>query len=569
MRLDKLTNQSKDQETSSDNLLATSEYDIVTKKLLHDQLLILNKNLLLSLIISTVLSSFVLFKLYYILPHSLIFGWFIAVIIVSIFRLGIYIYFHKVTHHDQMHLQLFILGCILSAILWSMVGTVLMPENDIMSQMINIIVIAGVTAGAVQTLQATLVGSSLYINIILAPLCIWLFMHGSDYYILAASMLLYLSYMMFAILRLNTLYLQTLRLGYNNLNLLDELKTSNKTLISTIESLRLHEREMSLINKLNEMLQSCQDTSEAYLVIDKIASQLFHGDINVGLAIYNKDTKNLELVLQRGEDPNLNAIFDPNDCWALRQGHIYLNNEPDTGLVCKHFKSNPSGGFICIPLIARNKIIGLLSQNANKNSKINKNHSDIAIMFSEVIKLSIANIQLHQSLVEQSIHDPLTGLFNRRYLDTILVRELQRLAREKNKLCISMIDIDFFKRFNDEYGHEAGDEVLKMIGKTFLKEFRETDIPCRFGGEEFIIILLNTDLNNAIAKLQEVHKKISAMRLYFKGNELPSVTVSMGVAVAPDHGKTFDEIITSVDIALYAAKNNGRNRIEIYQPTKS
>lgn len=129
-----------------------------------------------------------------------------------------------------------------------------------------------------------------------------------------------------------------------------------------------------------------------------------------------------------------------------------------------------------------------------------------------------------------------------------------------------MLDIDDFKRLNDTYSHLAGDEVLKSIGKLLKENFRKSDISFRFGGEEFVVVLLNTTLNNAASRMEEFHEEVKATSIYYKGNPLPHITISIGVAEAPKHGATIDEIIKAADHALYAAKKGGKDQVKVYNP---
>lgn len=190
-------------------------------------------------------------------------------------------------------------------------------------------------------------------------------------------------------------------------------------------------------------------------------------------------------------------------------------------------------------------------------------------MFNDTVKLALSNIMLRASLQQQSIHDPLTLLYNRRYLDEALPRELSRIIRTNQPLCVCMIDIDHFKIFNDTHGHEAGDEVLKHIGKILNENFRGSDIACRFGGEEFIVILVNSELSAVVSRMQSLREKIKSENILFENKVLPPITISIGIAEAPTYGDTSEKIISAADHALYQAKHNGRDRIEIFTDTAS
>jgi diguanylate cyclase (GGDEF)-like protein len=169
---------------------------------------------------------------------------------------------------------------------------------------------------------------------------------------------------------------------------------------------------------------------------------------------------------------------------------------------------------------------------------------------------------LQEQLREQAIRDVLTGLFNRRYLDEVFERELARAMREGYPLTVMMLDLDHFKKLNDTYGHQAGDEVLKSLGNMLRKNARTEDIPCRYGGEEFLLVLPNMSLADARVRAEQLREKFESMHIAF-GQFSMAGTLSIGIATFPGHGRTRDELIEGADQALYAAKHNGRNRVEV------
>ncbi|WAK03881.1 GGDEF domain-containing response regulator [Methylobacter sp. YRD-M1] len=167
---------------------------------------------------------------------------------------------------------------------------------------------------------------------------------------------------------------------------------------------------------------------------------------------------------------------------------------------------------------------------------------------------------LQAQLREAAIHDPLTGLYNRRYLDETMKRELARAAREGHPISIFMGDIDHFKQLNDTYGHQAGDEILKTLGEVLRAHARAGDIPCRYGGEEFVVILPDMPLEAARERAELVRRDFANLRFAFGDAQLGS-TISIGVSVYPEYGTTADELIGAADQALYEAKQTGRNRV--------
>ncbi len=184
-------------------------------------------------------------------------------------------------------------------------------------------------------------------------------------------------------------------------------------------------------------------------------------------------------------------------------------------------------------------------------------------MIAERVALAMTGIILRETLRTQSIRDPLTGLFNRRYLMETMMREFSRAMRRHHTVGVIMIDIDHFKVFNDTYGHDAGDVLLQSLSNYLLKSIRGEDLPCRYGGEEFILMLPEATLEDSIKRAEELRKGIAGIKVVHKGITLKDMTVSVGVAVYPEHGDTVEVILKSADLALYRAKQEGRNRIAL------
>ena len=170
------------------------------------------------------------------------------------------------------------------------------------------------------------------------------------------------------------------------------------------------------------------------------------------------------------------------------------------------------------------------------------------------IALSLASLQLRETLREQSIRDPLTRLFNRRFLEESLDRELQLASRKKQSLAVLFLDLDHFKRFNDTFGHDAGDMVLQSLADLFRSFFRSTDLCCRYGGEEFAIILPESSSQDAVLRADALRAEVKNLRLKYKKEPLGSLTISAGVAAFPEHGSTSGELLKIADQCLYEFK---------------
>lgn len=179
--------------------------------------------------------------------------------------------------------------------------------------------------------------------------------------------------------------------------------------------------------------------------------------------------------------------------------------------------------------------------------------------------MALANLKLRESLRNQSVRDPLTGLFNRRYMEESLERELRRFSRSQRPVGVIMLDLDHFKRFNDTFGHDAGDALLRELGHLLQTRTRKEDMACRYGGEEFVIVLSGASLEIAQERAEQLREKVKTLKVELRGHSLGAMTVSLGVAVAPHHGSTIAEILRAADLALYEAKKAGRDRVVVQQ----
>lgn len=172
---------------------------------------------------------------------------------------------------------------------------------------------------------------------------------------------------------------------------------------------------------------------------------------------------------------------------------------------------------------------------------------------------------LQAKLLEQASRDPLTGLYNRRFMDTIAGREIARCNRDHQHMAVMMVDVDHFKEVNDTYGHPGGDEVLKMLSALFLEKVRTTDVPCRYGGEEFLLLLPGMSAEIAVVRANQWRSSFAERSVPFGGVSI-QCTISIGVAVYPNHGESMEALTRSADLALYRAKAQGRNRVVLFDP---
>lgn len=236
----------------------------------------------------------------------------------------------------------------------------------------------------------------------------------------------------------------------------------------------------------------------------------------------------------------------------------------ESDLICKHVEAENGKSYLCLPMVAHGEIMGLLHVRYGDETEGARNIlAQSALAAAEQLSLILANLRLRDTLKNQSIRDPQTGLFNRRYMEDSLVRELSRAERMGKTVVVAMVDIDHFKLLNDTYGHTAADAVLREWSELLKVKFRGSDIVCRYGGEEFVIILPDISPDDARQRLEQLRSDLARMVVREEGHLIQSVTVSIGVAYFPVHGRNSQSLLQAADHAMYRAKEMGRNRIEV------
>jgi len=320
------------------------------------------------------------------------------------------------------------------------------------------------------------------------------------------------------------------------------------------------------IATMAQRLQSCKTDEE---IADTVARfvPLFLPGVPGALCIVN-NSRNLVRIMATWNSPaRLEADFAPADCWALRRGRIHIVRDGDQDVICAHVNQSKVAQYSCRPLVAQEETLGILYlelapsvAGAPGGSAVEDQNLDIV---TENISLALANRRLHEKLRDLAIRDPLTSLFNRRYLEEALELELARSRRSGSPVSLIMSDVDLFKQFNDRSGHDAGDFVLTSIAETMRTVIRKGDLACRYGGEEFVVMLPGANQHQARERADVLRKTISSLAMTFRDQSLGPVTISSGVAVFPTDADTSEALITAVDTALYAAKKSGRNRVEL------
>ncbi len=327
-----------------------------------------------------------------------------------------------------------------------------------------------------------------------------------------------------------------------------------------VSKLRQRNRDMTLLNELSDGLQTCRTVNDAYQAIVPVISRLFP---NRAGALYIVDATRtyLELAVAWGPPQRWPPGFAGAICRTLTQGPLHTSGPGATDICCRMADSAiPS---LCVPLVAHGETLGVLrlSEMELPSLTARRRAERLTVTVADYLALAIANLQLREHLQNQAIRDALTGLFNRRYLDETLQRELQHAARHQRPVGVIMLDVDHFKQFNDRFGHKGGDALLQALGAFLQQHIRSEDIACRYGGEEFMLILPEATLKDTQIRAEQLRAGVAQLRITHEQQQLDTVTISLGVAGFPTHGSTTATLIGAADAALYRAKTSGRNRV--------
>jgi diguanylate cyclase (GGDEF)-like protein/PAS domain S-box-containing protein len=344
----------------------------------------------------------------------------------------------------------------------------------------------------------------------------------------------------------------------------NELDQQNERMMSELQK---RTERATMLAKMGELLQSCITRDEVFAAALGYAPKIF--PTARGAVALLDSARSLAEVLGSWSECQLPMReFEPTECWALRTGHPHLVVAGDSTAPCAH-AAGLKNSYLCIPILAQGETLGILHLQATDDvPQLNPAELSFKTTFAGQVGLSIANIRLREALRMQSVRDALTGLYNRRYLEEVLDRETRRAGRAGQSMGILMLDLDHFKRFNDTYGHDAGDAVLRETAAFLLKNVRAEDFVCRYGGEEFVVILPTADLEGSTARGEKLRSKMRELSIMHQGKSLGMVTLSVGVAAFPAHAMSPKELMAAADAALYEAKRGGRDQVAV-APAKS
>jgi diguanylate cyclase (GGDEF)-like protein/PAS domain S-box-containing protein len=337
----------------------------------------------------------------------------------------------------------------------------------------------------------------------------------------------------------------------------------------SLAELQSRTNEMKLLIELSAMLQCCNSLDEAYSVVSQFGEKLFSAENSGSLAVFKSSRNVLELAASWGTSRNFPTTFSPDNCWALRRGKPHWSSTSSGGLVCNHSQDNSGVNrrVLCIPMVAQGETIGVLHVHIGTGLESKLLDENLQITLERIassaagqIALSIASLKLRAALKDLSIRDPLTGLYNRRFMHDFLEHEVLRARRTKGSFAVMFIDLDHFKRFNDSFGHDAGDAVLQSFTQVLTKHFRGSDILCRYGGEEFALVLPDSSLHDAEIRADDLRTKVKNLAISHREMALGPITCSIGIAEFPVDGSTAEELLRAADKCLYEAKTEGRDR---------
>ncbi len=347
-----------------------------------------------------------------------------------------------------------------------------------------------------------------------------------------------------------------------------ELQESYEKLANGMKELQEKNEQITLLVEMSDIMLACGSQEELSDVMAKYSQRLLQ--FSSGYLFIMHPSKNyLEKAASWGNPQPHDLTFTPEQCWAIRLGRIHYAGSSRIELMCSHtmFAEQPELSLLCVPLMAQNDIYGLLYLEVGL--EFDENQQLLITAFAELTALALANVRLRENLRYQSIRDPLTGLYNRRYLEDFLFKQLHQAERTKASFAILMLDLDHFKKINDTFGHDAGDLVLKELGQILNSDIRLGDIAARYGGEEFVLLLYDIDAQAAKMKAENLRSAISNLQVKYGAQPVGQITASIGISVYPDDAKSPAEVIEAADKALYQAKNKGRNKVILFSEISS
>lgn len=327
------------------------------------------------------------------------------------------------------------------------------------------------------------------------------------------------------------------------------------------EQLRLA-REVRLLGELNEWLQSSRSLDELFDMVSRFMTHILP-EAEGSVYVYSNSRDVLDGCASWNGGTH-KAHIHPEGCWGLRRGRTYQYGASEIDFVCEHAEPHDGRPYFCFPILAHGETVGLLHLRAHEGSQeVFHSNRKLAQLCAEQISMAIANVRMRDQLHDQSVRDPLTGLFNRRHMTDTLRKSISRSQQTGAPLSLIAVDVDHFKKFNDTHGHDAGDMVLRAVGSALEQGCDRDEVACRVGGEEFMLILPDNTPEVAMTRAEQLRQAVEAVSVRYGDKSLPRITISAGVAHYPAHGTMPQDLMRASDDALYVAKDKGRNQVQV------
>ena len=335
--------------------------------------------------------------------------------------------------------------------------------------------------------------------------------------------------------------------------------------------LEMRRRTSTQVNELTDLLQRCTSMEEIQRVMERSMPRIFPGSTGQ-IGVMNA-SKMVESVSRWGASSSSEPAFAGDQCWAVRRGQIHAMSEGGGAPFCAHVRRGQGHASLCVPMIVRGEVMGVLhvsgpsgrSSDTPMNGSVSAMTQEFAAAVAGVIGMTLSSVRARQGVPGSVVRDTLTNAFSRQYLEEMLESELRRAGRKQRRLGAIAVDVDHFKKFNETYGQETGDAFLKELATTLRSRIRREDVVCRYGGEEFVLILPEASVEATRQCAEQVREDARAVRVQTDGRTTEAVSVSVGVAVYPDHGVTPENLLSAAHDALLQAKNQGRNRVAVAQ----
>lgn len=330
-------------------------------------------------------------------------------------------------------------------------------------------------------------------------------------------------------------------------------------------------REIEMFSHLSETMHAAKSREESYKIIQSYGQSILQGVACV-LYVYSHSRDQLRVAACWGDvdEALVPAHFLPDECWGLRRGRLYTGTAIEGQLNCQHHLHDRPRSYMCVPITAGGQTSGMLYVYADSLRPGALDGVTLqATAFADQLSQALVNLELRERLQHMATQDSLTGLYNRRVLDDMLIRDLARADRAQHKLSVLMLDIDHFKTLNDTYGHSVGDQVLKQVAGCLSVLARQTDTVCRYGGEEFLMVFPDCDAEQAAVTAEKIRQSVKALKLLTGNLGAPAITISIGIAIYPDHGRAKEDLVKAADNALYQAKRAGRDRVHLAEQSQT